>query len=39
MRGLIQVESRALAFSNTSILQYSSTPKALVVLTAKAIEL
>jgi len=39
MKGLIQVESGALAFSNTPILQYSSTPKQLTIFTGKAIEI
>jgi len=39
MKGLIQVEIRAFAFSNTPILQNSSTPKQLAIFTDKAIEL
>jgi hypothetical protein len=38
MKGLIQVEIRAFAFSNTPILQYSSNPKQLAIFTAKVIE-
>ena len=38
MKGLIQVEIRAFAFSNTPILQYSSTPKQLAIFAGKAIE-
>jgi hypothetical protein len=33
-----QVENRALAFTNTPILQYSSTPNQLAIVIAKAIE-
>jgi hypothetical protein len=39
MKGLIQVEIRAFAFSNTPILQYSNTPKQLAIFTGRAIEL
>jgi hypothetical protein len=39
MKGLIQLEIRALAFANTPILQYSSTPKQLAIFTGIAIEL
>jgi hypothetical protein len=35
---IMQVEFRALAFSDTPILQYSDTPKALVIFSGKAIE-
>jgi hypothetical protein len=38
MKGPIQIEIRAFAFSNTPILQYSSTPKTLAIFTGKAIE-
>jgi hypothetical protein len=39
MKGLIQVEIRAFAFTDTPILQYSSTPKQRAIFTGKAIEL
>jgi hypothetical protein len=39
MKGIIQVESGALAFSNTPALQYSTTLKQLTTFTAKAIEI
>ncbi len=39
MKGLIQVEIRALALSNTPALQYSSTPKQLAIFTGNVIEL
>jgi len=38
MKGLIQYESEVMAFSNTPILHYSITPKALVIFTGKSIE-
>ena len=38
MKGLIQVEIRAFALSNTPILQYSSAPKQLAIFAGKAIE-
>ena len=36
MKGLIQVEIRAFAFSNTPILQYSNTPKQLAIYTGNS---
>ncbi len=39
MKGLIQVEIWAFAFSNTPMLQYSSAPERLAIFTGKAIEL
>jgi hypothetical protein len=39
MKGLIQVESRALVSSNTPTLQHSNTPIPLSIFTGKAIEL
>jgi hypothetical protein len=38
MKKPIQFEFRDWAFSNTPILQYSITPKALFIFTGKAIE-
>jgi hypothetical protein len=38
MKGIIQVEIRAFAFSSTPILQYSNTPKQLAIFTGKAIQ-
>jgi hypothetical protein len=39
MKGLIIVEIRAFAFSNTPILQCSGTPKELAIFTDKATNL
>jgi hypothetical protein len=39
MKKTIQVEIRAFAFANTSIIQYSNTPKQLPIVTRKIIEL
>jgi hypothetical protein len=39
MKGLIEVEIRALGFSKTPILQYSSTPKQLAISTGQATEI
>jgi len=39
MKRLIQVAVQVLAFSNTPILQYSSTPKQLAIFTDKAMQL
>jgi hypothetical protein len=39
MKGPIQIEIQAFAFSNTPMLQYSSTPKQFAIFTGKAIEL
>jgi hypothetical protein len=39
MKGLIEIEFRALAFSNTPILHHSSTPKPLGIFPGKAIEI
>jgi hypothetical protein len=38
MKGAIQIEIRAFAFSNPPILQYSSTPQQLAIFTGKAID-
>jgi hypothetical protein len=39
MKRIVRVEIGALAFPNTPILPYSSTPKPLVILTAKPLKL
>jgi hypothetical protein len=39
LKELIQIEIWALAFSNTPLLQNSSTPKQLAIFTGKAIQL
>jgi hypothetical protein len=39
MKRIIQVEIRVFVFPNTPILQYSSTPKRLALLTRKAMQL
>jgi len=38
MKGPIQVEIRAFAFTNTPILRYSGTPKQLAIFTGKVIQ-
>jgi len=39
MKGLIQIEIRVLAFSNTPMLQYSSTPKQLAIFAGEVTEI
>jgi len=39
MKGLIKIQFRALAFSNTPILYYSNTPKSPVIFTGNAIKI
>jgi len=39
MKELMQVEIWAFVFSNTPVLQYSSTPKQLAIFTGKVIQL